>query len=437
MFHRQVTKAKRSVRQLRHEYPRSIWTMTGGAFINSFGGSMVFPIFTLYFTQKFGLSLAEAGLLGTLFVVGGLIGGPLGGHLTDRIGRKGIMIFSLCAEATFSMGMALAPTIPLLLIDIVLFGLTTPMFQPASAATIADLVPSNRRAASFGLMRIAHNAGVAIGPVMAGVMLAVQRLPDGSLRPNAYLPLFVADAVTSLIFAWIIAVRLRETKPKVDESIEIDQPLAGSNRSGGGYGQILRDNPYVMFVLLSSVMSIVYAQMNTNFSVYMKGTYGVPEEHYALMLASNALMVVLFQFPIARWVDQRDRSSMLALGAALYAIGFGLIGFVATGVMFEVAVIILTLGEMVLVPASQTVAADLAPIDMRGRYQAVLGLMMSVGYGIGPVVGGLLYDRGAGHWIWYASLIIGLGVAFGFRATGSGLRAREEEIKRLENAEAD
>src|SRR5512135_2060290 len=111
MLQRQVTKAKRSARQLRHEYPRSIWTMTGGAFINSFGGSMVFPIFTLYFTQKFSLSLAEAGLLSTLFVVGGLIGGPLGGHLTDRIGRKHIMIFSLCAEATFSMGMALAPNI--------------------------------------------------------------------------------------------------------------------------------------------------------------------------------------------------------------------------------------------------------------------------------------------------------------------------------------
>ena len=215
---------------------------------------MVFPIFTLYFTHKFGLTLAEAGLLGTLFVVGGLIGGPLGGHLTDRFGRKGIMIFSLCAEATFSLGMALAPNLPLLLIDIILFGLTTPMFQPASAATITDLVEPNRRGAAFGLMRIAHNAGVAIGPTVAALLLSVQRLPDGSLRSDAFLPLFAADAATSLIFAWIIASRLRETKPFVTPVLIEASANAGSIPESGGYSHIFRDSPFITFVLLSAVM---------------------------------------------------------------------------------------------------------------------------------------------------------------------------------------
>ncbi len=424
---RRYKQISRRLYHARREYPESIWTMVGGALINSFGGSMVFPIFTLYFTQKFHFTLAEAGLLGSLFVVGSLIGGPLGGHLTDRFGRKGIMVFSLCAEATFSMGMALAPNVPLLLIDIVLFGLTTPMFQPASAATITDLVPPNRRGAAFGLMRVAHNAGVALGPTVAAGLLALQRLPDGSLRPDAYLPLFVADAVTSLIFAWIIAARLRETKPEIISAASNQTSTAGAAQSSG-YLQILKDRPFIVFIALSAIIGIVYAQMNTTFPVYMRGLYGIPEEHYGLMLASNALLVVLFQFPIARWVDERDRSRMLALGAALYAIGFGLIGFVATGVMFEIAVIIFTLGEMVIIPASQTVTANLAPIDMRGRYQAVFGVMMSLGFGIGPVVGGLLFDAGLGHWIWYASLIIGLGVAFGYRATASGLRSREAEL---------
>jgi MFS family permease len=78
---------------LRREYSRSIWSLTGGTFINSFGGSMVFPLFTLYFTQKFGISVAQAGVLIVLFTLGGLIGGPLGGWLADRVGRKGVMIF--------------------------------------------------------------------------------------------------------------------------------------------------------------------------------------------------------------------------------------------------------------------------------------------------------------------------------------------------------
>lgn len=433
---RPIKRTARNIDRTRKEYPRAIWTMTGGTFINSFGGSMVFPIFSLYFTEKFGISLAEAGMLGTLFVLGGLVGGPIGGYLTDRIGRKGIMIFSLCAEATFSMGMALAPNIPLLVIDILLFGLTVPMFWPASSATVVDLVPSNRRAASFGLLRVAQNAGVALGPVLAGVMLAVQRLPDGTLRPNAYLPLFVGDAVTSLIFAWIIARRLRETKPQVaaepvpvdpigDQAVSKPQPSNG----GSGYGRVFGDSAFMIFVALYAVMGLVYAQMNTTFGVYIHRTFNIPQEHYTLMLASNALMVVMFQFQIARWVDEHDRSRMLALGAALYAVGFGLIGFVATGVLFEAAVIILTIGEMVMVPASQTIAADLAPTDMRGRYQAVYGLVGSLGFGIGPVIAGSLFDVGLGRWIWIGALILGLIVAMGFRSFGPRLRAREALIE--------
>ena len=101
-----LVRLARNIERSRWDYPYSIWAMTGGTFINTFGGSMVFPIFTLYFTGKFGLSLAEAGLLATLFVIGSIVGQPLGGFLTDRVGRKGVMIFSLCAEAVFSMGVA-------------------------------------------------------------------------------------------------------------------------------------------------------------------------------------------------------------------------------------------------------------------------------------------------------------------------------------------
>ncbi len=402
--------------------------MTGGTFINSFGGSMVFPIFTLYFTEKFGLSLAQAGLLGTLFTVGGLIGGPIGGYLADRIGRKGVMIFSLCAEATFSLGMALAPNIVFLVIDILLFGLTVPMFWPASSATVVDRVPANRRAASFGLLRIAANAGVALGPTIAAALLALQRRPDGTLPPNAYLPLFVSDASTSLVFALIIARRVRESKPQVEASPSVGRAASAPASAAGGYGRIFRDSAFMNFVVLYALIGIVYSQMNTTFGVYMHRTFGIPQEHYGLMLASNAALVVLFQFQIARWVDQHDRSQMLAFGAALYAIGFGLIGFVSTSVMFEVAVIVLTIGEMVIVPAAQTIPANLAPKDMRGRYQAAFGLVNNVGFGIGPVLAGSLFDAGLGQWIWIGALIIGLTVAFGFRAYGPKLRAREAAL---------
>ena len=421
MLTRSLRRRWNDLRHLRREYPRSIWALTGGTFINSFGGSMVFPLFTLYFTQKFGISVAEAGLLIVLFTVGGLIGGPVGGWLADKVGRKGVMIFSLAAEATFSMGMALAPTLPLLILMIFCFGLTVPMFWPASSATIADLVKPEKRAGAYGLIRVAANLGVAFGPLVAGVLLAVQQQPNGSTPPNAYLPLFVMDALTSLIFAFIIWRRLRETKPQIGAR----PATAEAPQSGGGYGRIFHDSPFMIFVILFGLVGIVYSQMTTTFGVYLTRTYNYPASAYTAMLSTNAALVVLLQFPLARWVDQQDRSSMLALGAALYGIGFGMIGFVSTLPMFWIAVVILTIGEMVAVPAAQTVTADLAPIDMRGRYQAAFGLINNFFYGFGPVMGGYLFDIGRSPLIWLGSLILGLAVAFGFRAFGPQLRARE------------
>lgn len=420
MLLRRWRRLRSDLRHIRREYSRSIWALAGGTFINSFGGSMVFPLFTLFFTQKFGISVAQAGLLIVLFTVGGLIGGPLGGWLADRLGRKGVMMFSLAAEATFSMGMALAPSLPLLVLAIFCFGLTVPMFWPASAATIADLVKPEKRAGAYGLIRVAANLGVAFGPLVAGFLLALQQQPDGVTPADAYLPLFVMDALTSLIFAFIIWRRLRETKPQV-----AGQPTTAQMARGSGYGRVFRDSPFMIFVVLFGLVAVVYSQMNTTFGVYLTRTYGFQASAYTAMLSTNAALVVLFQFPLARWVDQQDRSKMLALGAALYAIGFGMIGFVSTLYLFWVAVVILTIGEMVIVPAAQTVTADLAPIDMRGRYQAAFGLINNFFYGLGPVIGGFLFDIGHSQWIWFGSLILGLAIAFGFRAFGPQLRARE------------
>ncbi len=423
-----LTRLRRDIDSARYDYPHAIWTLVGGTFVNTFGGSMVFPIFSLYFTEKFGLSLAEAGLLATIFVAGSFVGNPLGGFLADRIGRKGVMIFALVAEAVLSLSMGLAANSGILVVISLLFGLSVPMFQPASAAMVADLVPAERRAGAYGLLRIAMNAGVALGPVAAAMMLGLARRPDGALPPNAYLPLFVVDAVTSLIFAWMILRRLRETRPGGAARRSPGDAVAARTASpadrGSGYGRVFADRAFMIFVLLYGLIGVVYSQMNTTFGVYMNRTYGIPQEQYSLMLASNALLVVLFQLPIARWVDRHERGSMLALGAALYGVGFGLIGYARTNVVFEMAVIVVTMGEMIIVPASQTIAADLAPVDMRGRYQAVYGMMAGVGFGIGPVLAGALFDAGLGQWIWIGALIIGLFVAACYHASGPALKRR-------------
>ena len=127
-------------------------------------------------------------------------------------------------------------------------------------------------------------------------------------------------------------------------------------------------------------------------------------------MALNAIMVVLLQFPITRITDRyrRLQMQMMALGAFLYALGFGAKGFVGTLPLFASSVVIWTLGEMVIAPVSTVLVADIAPETMRGRYIGVFGLTWGIGYGLGPTLGGAIMDNLDGRYIWYASLILGL-----------------------------
>jgi MFS family permease len=127
-------------------------------------------------------------------------------------------------------------------------------------------------------------------------------------------------------------------------------------------------------------------------------------------------MVVVMQFWITRRISHRPEFLMLALGAALTGVGFGLYGFATAAGGFALAMIILTLGEMVWVPVGQALVARLAPEDMRGRYMAVFGFGWTVAGVIGPLMAGVLIDGGYPNWLWYVSLLLGLASAGTFVA---------------------
>jgi MFS family permease len=137
-------------------------------------------------------------------------------------------------------------------------------------------------------------------------------------------------------------------------------------------------------------------------------------------MALNATMVVLLQFPITRITDRyrRMQMQMMALGAFLYALGFGVKGFVGTLPLFASSVVIWTLGEMVIAPVSTVLVADMAPETVRGRYMGVFGLTWGIGYGLGPTLGGTVMDNLGGRYIWHTSLILGSMAAAAFLLLG-------------------
>ncbi|MBT3188163.1 MAG: MFS transporter [Anaerolineae bacterium] len=393
-----------------NEYPKTFWVLIAVSFIDQLGGALLFPFFALYITAKFNVGMVEVGILFALFSLSNFVGSILGGALTDRLGRKQVVIFSLVATAISSVFMGLASELEVFYIIAVLSGLFS-VGGPARQAMVADILPEKRRAQGFGILRVSHNLSVAIGPAIGGLLLGI----------TSYLSLFIIDALASTIVAVLFYFFIAETKPEADETEEEESV----SQSFGGYIVVMRDVLFMLFIGVCILMGLVYVNMNASLGVYLRDEFAVPEAGYGMLLSMNALMVVLFQFAITRRIENRPPLLVMAAGMLLYTIGFGMYGFVSTTIMFILAMIILTIGEMLIAPVSQALVATFSPEKMRGRYMAVFGISWMVPFAVGPYLAGLIMDNMDSRILWYIVALVGMIATFGF--IGLHFKMKENE----------
>ncbi len=381
------------------EYPRQFWLLVLSRFIDQLGGALIFPFLTLYITQKFNVGMTEVGVIFGIVAVAGFVGNVIGGALTDRLGRKGMVIFGLLTSAFVNLLLAFVNSIEIVYVGALFIGLFGNAGGPAAQAMVADLLPEKKRAQGFGILRVVFNLALTIGPAIGGL-----------LATRSYLLLFICDAVSSTITAIIVALAIRETRPEPTEGA-IEETMA---QTFGGYFDVLRNVPFILFVGAYILLSLVYIQMNTTLGVYLRDAHGVPAQGFGYILSMNAAMVVLFQFAITRRIAKYRPLIIMAVGTLLYAIGFGMYGFVSTYPFFVAAMVVITIGEMLVAPNSQALAAKFAPEDMRGRYMAIFGISGAIPFAIGPLLAGMIMDNADPRWLWYAAGLVGLVAAMAF-----------------------
>jgi len=181
---------------------------------------------------------------------------------------------------------------------------------------------------------------------------------------------------------------------------------------------VLRDRRFMTFSGLLMMATIPAAMLMVLLPVYAKEQFGVPENRYGFIMATNAAMVVALQYAVTRVSKRYRPAGVLAMGALLYAAGVGSVAWGWSFPTFLASMVVLTIGELLLVPTATAFTAALAPAEMRGRYMGVYNLTWGVSYGTGPVIGGLLSDRIAPVATWIGGLAIGLAAAAGFAAMG-------------------
>lgn len=384
-------KLRRQAKDIRGEYPRPFWMLTFATFVDHIGAFLLFPFFALYLTSRFGVSMAEVGVLFAVYSIASIAGSALGGGLADHFGRKRIIIFGMVFSALSALAMGLVNDFRAFFLLAVTVGALSDLAGPAHQAMVADLLPEPKRADGYGIIRVAFNLSAVIGPAIGGLLAA-----------KSYLYLFVADAVISLATAVFVALVLPETKPEV----EAHQERHGLGHTLAGYGRVFRDAAFMFFLIAYILQVFAYANMNSTLGVFLRDVRGIPIQTYGLLLSLNAVLVVIFQFPVTRRIQAFRPMLMLAAGTMLYAIGFGMFGFAAAVWLLVLATVLITFGEIIIAPVAQAVVAAFAPEDMRGRYMAVAGLAWGIPFAVGPYLAGLILDGPRPEVLWYAAAMV-------------------------------
>jgi MFS family permease len=373
-------------------FDRRVWLLLLAMLAFRFGHGMYFPFSTIHFHNVLGIPLSLVGVgLGSLAaasVASGLVSGPL----SDRYGRKPVMLAALAGSAAAFSAFALVEGFAGYLLVSVAAGLAgNSTFDAARNAMVADVTPPGRRSRAYGLVRVGGNVGWALGPMVAG--LGAATVGSGGI----YRTLFLCASALMAVVAVVLALTVEESLPTLSERA----PRMGAS----GLRAALTDGPFLALLAAGVLLYYVFTQDWQALPIYAKNFLSVPDGRIGLFLGANGLMVILLQLPISSAIDRTSKVGALVVGAALFASSSATLLLTESflGILLAFA-LFFTLAEMILEVAGAALAADLAPVRLRGTYLALFGVCFGAAYGVSPIVAGALLEARLPDLIWKLQL---------------------------------
>ncbi|WP_099160112.1 MDR family MFS transporter [Virgibacillus ndiopensis] len=355
--------------------PRYIWLLVIATTINVTGGSFLWPLNTIYMHNELGKSLAFAGFI-LMFNQGASIAGNLiGGVLFDKFSAYKTILYGTGLAMVSAITLSLYHSIVPYSILLVLIGFGSGITWPVMFAMAGSVWPEGGRRA-FNAIYVAQNLGVALGATVGGYV--------ASLSFNY---IFIANASLFAVFFIIVLVAFKwmdEERNRQMHTTIIEQS-----------GKIQNKSKFIALIILSGgflAAWIAYSQWQSTIASHTQDI-GIPLDQYSLLWAVNGFLIVLGQ-PLLKLVTDRitSQKNQIYVGTTILITSFIIVMFAEEFTVFVIAMVILTIGEMIVWPAIPTLANDLAPKGRAGFYQGFVNSVAAAGRMVGPVIGGLIVD---------------------------------------------
>jgi MFS family permease len=367
-------------RSLDPRLPRDVYVLQTGGLLNAFGNGVVLPFLIIYLHNVRGISLGLAGLAAATQSATALASGFLAGTLSDRIGPKRVLTAAL---AVMTVAFALMPFIrsPWQAFAVyVVWGAGSGSFWPSQSTLLAALTPPARRSPAYALQRLTMNLGAAIGGVAAGLIASVA-------HPSSFTVLFLVNCATYVAYMVVLArVRTPDLHPE---------------RARGTWRAVARDRTFLAYAALNAAfMTAAISLMIELLPAFGKNITHVNEQEVGVIFALDAIGIVIFQLPVAKFMEGRRRMRGLAAMGVVWAVSLMIVWAAGVWTTTTVAaatlagaMLVFALGECLHGAIQAPLGVDLAPPQLVGRYLALSSLSWQVGWIIGPAAGGFMLQH--------------------------------------------
>lgn len=349
--------------------------------IDAIGFGLIMPVMPALLVELTGKDVSHAaidgGWLSFLYAAIQFVCAPLLGNLSDRFGRRPVLLFAVAALGIDYIVMGSAPTLAWLFFGRAVAGIAGASFTPAYAY-VADVAPPDRRAQSFGFISAAFGIGFILGPTLGGLL--------GGLSPRA--PFFAAAALSLINFVYGTIV--------LPESLPPERRRAFDWRRANPIGTLLqmRRHPVVLGVLGALFLWMTGHQvMPSTWAFYTKLRFGWTEATIGWSLALAGIVMAASQATLLpRLVPRLGERRAALLGVAIASVGYAGYGLATQGWMMFAWLPTWYFGAMVM-PSSNALMTHRVPRDSQGELQGAVASLYSLSSIVGPPLMSQVFGR--------------------------------------------
>lgn len=348
-------------------------------------GTMVLPFMTLYLTESKHYSVGKAGLVVSIFGIGSICGGFIGGKLTDKFGFYYLQLSALLGGGILFIALGQMTSLTSICVTTFFLSLVNESFRPANAAAIAHYSKEENRTRSYSLNRLAINLGWAAGGALGGFIAS-----------KNYELLFWIDGLTNIVAATLLWLLLAPSKNKATASKPVKQ-------EGVITKSAYKDKPYLAFIALTIVFSYSFFQLFTTMPVFYRKELHLTEFYIGLIMAFNGILIALFEMVIVHNLEgRRHVLQYIMWGVALTGISFAMLNvFPGAEILAISSMFICTVGEVLAMPFMNTFWISRSTAANRGQYAGLYTICWSTAQVLGPSSGAYIAEQWGFATLWW------------------------------------